>query len=423
MNTWLTVFIIILLVMCSAFFSSTETAYSSANKIRLKNYADNGNKKAKKAYKIAENYDKALATLLVGNNIVNIAASALATILFVSFLGEANGTLTSTVILTVIVLIFGEVLPKNIAIENSERMCMDSANILYLLMVILTPITSILLKLNSFVKRIASKDENKEPTVTEDELKYIVESIEEQGVLEEQESDLVQSALEFDEKTVYDILTPRVDIIAININDKQENIKKIIMTERYSRIPIYKDNIDNIIGILHTRDYLEQLLKTDFPNLNQLIQPAHFIYRSKKLSSLLADFKHRRLHIAVVTDDYGGTLGIVTMEDLLEQLVGDIWDEDEEIENKYKKIDDNKFEIIGDMSIVDMLDLISKDNKYIETDSKTVGGWVIEQIGDIPNKNDTFIYRELTITIDEVEDQRVNKVIILFAQNKSTQDI
>ncbi len=422
MNTWLIALIIILLVMCSAFFSSAETAYSSASKIRLKNYADNGNKKAKKAYKIAENYDKALATLLVGNNIVNIAASALATLLFVSFLGEANGTLMSTIILTIIVLIFGEVLPKNIAIENSEKMCMNSANILYFLMIILTPITLVLLKLNSFVKHIASNDSDKEPTVTEDELKYIVESIEEEGVLEEQESNLVQSALEFDEKTVYDILTPRVDMIALNINDDQQNIKEIIMNERYSRIPIYRDNIDNIIGILHTRDYLEQLLKEDFPDLNQLIQPAHFIYRSKKLSSLLADFKHRRLHIAVVTDDYGGTLGIVTMEDLLEQLVGDIWDEDEEIENKYKKIDDNKFEIIGDMNIADMLDLIVKDSKYIVTDSKTVGGWVIEQIGDIPNKNDQFIYNELTITIDDVEDQRVNKVTVFFDPNKNSQD-
>ena len=420
MDTWLTALIIILLVMCSAFFSSTETAYSSASKIRLKNYAENGNKKAAKAYKIAENYDKALATLLVGNNIVNIAASALATILFVSFLGEANGTLASTVILTIIVLIFGEVLPKNIAIENSEKMCMDSANILYFLMVILTPITLLLLKLNSLVKNIASKDKDKEPTVTEDELKYIVESIEEQGVLEEQESNLVQSALDFDEKTVYDILTPRVDIIALNINDTQENIKKIILTERYSRIPVYKDNIDNIIGILHTRDYLEQLLEMDFPDLNKLIQPAHFIYRSKKLSSLLSDFKHRRLHIAIVTDDYGGTLGIVTMEDLLEQIVGDIWDEDEEIENKYKKIDDNKFEIIGDMNITDMLDLISKDSKYIVTDSKTVGGWVIEQMGNIPNKNDKFIYRDITIIIDDIEDKRVNKITVSFNSDKNT---
>ena len=409
MNPWLIAGIIILLVMCSAFFSSTETAYSSVSKIRLKNYADNGNKKAKRAYEIAESYDKALATLLVGNNIVNILASSLATILFVSFLGEANGTLASTVVLTVVVLIFGEVMPKNIAIENSEKMCMSSATALYILMVVLT--TFILLKLNAVVKNIARKD-NKEPTVTEDELKYIVESIEKEGVLEEQESDLVQSALEFDEKTAYDILTPRVDMTAIDIEDEPEKIKQTILKERYSRIPVYKNNVDNIIGVLHTRDYLEKLLQEEYPDITKLIQSVYFIYRSKKLSSLLADFKYKRLHMAVVTDDYGGTMGIVTMEDLLEQLVGDIWDEDEEVKNKFKKINDNEYEIAGDMNISDMLDLIDKDVRYIDTDSKSVGGWVVEMIGDIPAKNDTFHYKDMTVTVKDVEEQRINIVAV-----------
>ena len=410
MNPWLIAGIIILLVMCSAFFSSTETAYSSVSKIRLKNYADNGNKKAKRAYEIVENYDKALATLLVGNNIVNIAASSLATLLFVSFWGETNGTLASTVILTIVVLIFGEVLPKNIAIENSEKMCMNSSGMLYTLMVLLTPITFLLLKLNNIAKNIASNDNEKEPTVTEDELKYIVESIEEEGVLEEQESNLVQSALEFDEKTVYDILTPRVDMTAIDIEDDPNKIKEIILTERYSRIPVYKNNVDNIIGVLHTRDYLEKLLKEEYPDITKLIQSVYFIYRSKKLSSLLADFKHKCLHMAIVTDDYGGTMGIVTMEDLLEQLVGDIWDEDEEVESKFKKIGNNEYEIAGDMNISDMLDLFEKDMKYIDTDSKSVGGWIIEQIGDIPVKDDTFEYKELSVKVDNVEDQRINTV-------------
>ena len=423
MNAWLIAGIIILLVMCSAFFSSTETAYSSVSKIRLKNYADNGNKKAKRAYDIAENYEKALATLLVGNNIVNILASALATILFVSFLGEANGTLASTVVLTVVVLIFGEVLPKNIAIENSEKMCMNSAMVLYILMVLLTPVTFILLKLNKVAKNIASNDNEKEPTVTEDELKYIVESIEEQGVLEEQESDLVQSALEFDEKTAYDILTPRVDMTAIDIEDDPDKIKQIILTERYSRIPVYKKNVDNIIGVLHTRDYLEQLLKVEYPDITKLIQSVYFIYRSKKLSSLLADFKHKRLHMAIVTDDYGGTMGIVTMEDLLEQLVGDIWDEDEEVENKFKKIADNKYEIAGDMNISDMLDLIDKDVKYIDTDSKSVGGWVIEQIGDIPIQNDKFTYKDLIVMVNDIEDQRINSVTIILGTAENNKNL
>ena len=413
LDPWLLSGIIVLLVLLSAFFSSTETAYSSVNLVRLKSYADSGNKQAKKAYRISEHYDKALSTILVGNNIVNIAASALATLLFVSFFGETNGTILSTVILTIVILIFGEVLPKNMAKENSEKVAMAFSTPLYILMVLFTPVTFLLLKLSALAKRIASKGRTeKEPTVTEDELKFIVESIEDEGVLEEQESELVQSALDFDEKTAADILTPRVDLTAIDIDAPPEKIKEIVLKERYSRIPVYRESIDNIFGILHTRDYLEALLRTNEPVLDDLIQPAFFIYRSKTLPSILADFKYKRLHIAVVTDDYGGTLGIVTMEDLLEQLVGEIWDEDEEIERKINKLSDTKFEISGDLHIYEMLDLFNKDAKTITTESKSVGGWVTEQLGDIPHEGSKFVYEDLEITVNEVEDNRINKVTV-----------
>ncbi len=413
MNPLILSAVIVLLVMCSAFFSSTETAYSSVSRIRLKSYAESGNKQAIRAYRISENYDKALSTILVGNNIVNIAASSLATILFVSFCGEANGTILSTVVLTIVILIFGEVMPKNFAKENSEKMAMSSSGILHFLMILFTPVTFLLLKLSNLAKKIASRGEDKrEPTVTEDELKYIVESIEDEGVLEEQESELVQSALAFDEKTAYDILTPRVDLTAIDEQDSAEKIKAIILSERYSRIPVYRESVDNIIGILHTRDYLEALLTTDEPVLENLLQPAYFIYRSKKLSSILADFKYKRLHIAVVTDDYGGTLGIVTMEDLLEQLVGDIWDEDEEIRRKYQKLSDTQYELSGDLHISEMLELLDKDTKYLDTESKSVGGWVIEQLGDIPKNGECFTYEDLKVTVNAVEDNRVTSVTI-----------
>ena len=418
MNPWILGVIIILLVMCSAFFSSAETAYSSVSKIRLKNYADNGNKKAKKALYIAEHYDKALSTILVGNNIVNIAASSLATLFFVSFMDDAAGTLVSTIVLTIVVLIFGEVMPKNIAKQNSESLCMRFGGALYVIMVIMTPVTFLLLKLTSFVQKRASKSKKKEPSVTEDELKYIVESIEEEGVLEEQESELVQSALEFDEKTVYDVLTPRVDMITIDIEGDPKKIRETVLKERFSRIPVYQGNIDNIIGVLHTRDYLECMLSNDYPDIRELIQPAYFIYRSKKLSSLLADFRYKQVHIAIVTDEYGGTLGMVTMEDLLEQLVGEIWDEDEEIEKKYKKISDNKYELDADMNIDDMLELIDEDEKYIKTDSKSVGGWVIEQVGDIPDKGTQFRYRGLLMTVKDVVEQRINSVIMEYTPDK-----
>ena len=418
MNPWILGVIIILLVMCSAFFSSAETAYSSVSKIRLKNYADNGNKKAKKALYIAEHYDKALSTILIGNNIVNIAASSLATLFFVSFMDDAAGTLVSTIVLTIVVLIFGEVMPKNIAKQNSESLCMRFGGALYVIMVIMTPVTFLLLKLTSFVQKRASKSKKKEPSVTEDELKYIVESIEEEGVLEEQESELVQSALEFDEKTVYDVLTPRVDMITIDIEGDPKKIRETVLRERFSRIPVYQGNIDNIIGVLHTRDYLECMLSNDYPDIRELIQPAYFIYRSKGLSSLLADFRYKQVHIAIVTDEYGGTLGMVTMEDLLEQLVGEIWDEDEEIEKKYKKISENKYELDADMDIDDMLELIDEDEKYIKTDSKSVGGWVIEQVGDIPDKGTQFRYRGLLMTVKDVVEQRINSVIMEYTPDK-----
>lgn len=425
MDPWSTIAICVVLIFLSAFFSSTETAFSSVSKIRLKNLADNGNKKAKTALYVAEHYSKALSTILVGNNIVNIANSSLATVFFVNLVGEAQGTVLSTVVITVVVLIFGEVFPKNFAINNSEKICMTFAPILKFLMVIFTPISVVLMGINKLYEKIAKKDSISEPSVTEDELKYIIESIEEEGVLEQQESELVQSALEFDEKTAEEILTPRVDMVAIDIDDSVEEITELVLKERYSRIPVYRDNIDKIIGVLHTRDYLEALINShEKPNIEAMLQPAHFIYKTKKLSALLADFKYNKIHLAVVTDDYGGILGIVTMEDLLEQIVGEIWDEDEEEERLFLKISDNKYEVSGDMSISDMLELFDKPSKYIETDSNSVGGWALEQLSDIPESGESFTYKELEINIREVIDQRILSMIIVYkpSENQENQE-
>lgn len=423
MDPWLTIAVCVVLIMLSAFFSSTETAFSSVSKVRLKNLADNGNKKAKTALYVSERYGKALSTVLVGNNIVNIANSALATVFFVNLFGEANGTVLCTIVMTIIVLIFGEVMPKNIAINNAERICMNFAPVLRFLMIILTPITAILMGINKIYEKVAKKDESAEPSVTEDELKYIIESIEEEGVLEEQESELVQSALEFDEKTVVEVITPRVDMVAIDIDDPIDEITELVLKERYSRIPVYKDNIDKIIGVLHTRDYLEALIENNgVPDIESMLQPAHFIYKTKKLSALLADFKYNKIHLAVVTDDYGGILGIVTMEDLLEQIVGDIWDEDEEEEKMFLKISDNKYEVSGDMSIPDMLDLFDKPARYIETDSNSVGGWALEQLTNIPESGEQFVYKEFEITVRKVMDQRILSLIIVYTPKENEEN-
>lgn len=423
MDPWSTIAICVVLLLLSAFFSSTETAFSSVSKIRLKNLADNGNKKAKTALYVAERYSKALTTILVGNNIVNIANSALATVFFVNIFGEAQGTVISTVVITIVVLIFGEVLPKNIAIDNAEKICITFAPALKFLMVLLTPLSIILMGINKLYKKLARNSNHQEPSVTEDELKYIIESIEEEGVLEQQESELVQSALEFDEKTAEEILTPRVDMVAIDIDDPVEEITELVLKERYSRIPVYRDNIDKIIGVLHTRDYLEALINNnEKPNIEAMLQPAHFIYKTKKLSALLADFKYNKIHLAVVTDDYGGILGIVTMEDLLEQIVGEIWDEDEEVEKMSLKISDNKYEVSGDMPISDMLELFDKPTKYIETESNSVGGWALEQLANIPEPGEQFTYKELEITIREVLDQRILSMIIVYTPSEAEED-
>lgn len=423
MDPWSTIAICVVLLLLSAFFSSTETAFSSVSKIRLKNLADNGNKKAKTALYVSERYSKALTTILVGNNIVNIANSALATVFFVNIFGEAQGTVISTVVITIVVLIFGEVLPKNIAIDNAEKICITFAPVLKFLMVLLTPLSIILMGINKLYKKLARNSNHQEPSVTEDELKYIIESIEEEGVLEQQESELVQSALEFDEKTAEEILTPRVDMVAIDIDDPVEEITELVLKERYSRIPVYRDNIDKIIGVLHTRDYLEALINNnEKPNIEAMLQPAHFIYKTKKLSALLADFKYNKIHLAVVTDDYGGILGIVTMEDLLEQIVGEIWDEDEEVEKMSLKISDNKYEVSGDMPISDMLELFDKPTKYIETESNSVGGWALEQLANIPEPGEQFTYKELEITIREVLDQRILSMIIVYTPSEAEED-
>lgn len=414
------VVIIILLVAASAFFSASETALSSASIVRLKNLANNGNKRAKITLKIAENFDRALSTILIGNNIVNISASSIATILCCDLFGS-SGALISTVSLTVIILIFGEIMPKSLAKENSENFAMFAAPALRFLLFITYPIVIFFLQMKKFVVKLVTSG-NDSPSVTEDELKYIIESIEEEGVLEEQESELVQSALEFDEKTVQAVLTPRVDMVAVDIKDNPQDILKIILEERYSRIPVYADTVDNIKGILHTRDFLENIINGKPIVMTELIKEPYFIFRTKKLSAALAEFKHKKLHIAVVTDDYGGTLGIITMEDLLEQLVGDIWDEDEEEEHRFTKINENSYEFAGDTSIDDLLDVFGLNFNYINADSNSIGGFMLENFGRVPQNNESFDYKELHITAIDVSEQRVNKVVVVYTPAKKEKD-
>lgn len=413
--------IIVLLIFCSAFFSCVETAFSCANTIRLKGYKDAGNKKAKRALHICDNYDKALIAILIGNNIVNLGCSSIATVLCINLFGNA-GAAVATGLTTLLVLTFGEITPKCFGKEKSDTIVMNTAPILTGIIYVLYPLIYVFIGIKTLALK-AANIKNSEPSVTEDELKYIIESIEEEGVLEEQESELVQSALEFDEKSAKDILTPRVDVTAIDINQSFEDIKKIVFEERYSRIPVYKGKIDNIIGVLHTRDFLEKLANGEKFSLEKIISPVYFVYKTKKLSAILNDFKKNKLHIAVVTDEYGGMLGIVTMEDLIEEIVGDIWDEDEEIESLYNKTNENMYVVNGDLELYELFELFDIDTRNLKVESVSVGGFVFENLGTIPKKGDSFVFKNLKFTVDEVAENRIISVKVeKIAENDDDND-
>ncbi|MGN0449174.1 MAG: CNNM domain-containing protein [Ruminococcus sp.] len=402
--------VIAILVLLSAFFSATETAFSFVNKIRIQHSVDNGNKKAKNALYVIENFDNALTTILICNNIVNLSCSSIATVLCLNLFGDM-GSAIATGATTLLVLTFGEVIPKCLAKEHCDAFTLKTAGLLRVLMFILKPFVFVFLKLKSLALKIAGGSEDS-PSVTENELKYIVESIEEEGVLEESESEMVRSALDFDEKTAEEILTPRVDVTFINISDSQEKIKDIIIENRYSRIPVYEETVDHIVGILHTRDYLESLADGKAPDLRDIMQTPYFVFRTQQLSKILNAFKRTKIHLAIVTDEYGGTLGIVTMEDLLEEIVGEIWDEDEEIEHNYYKIGRGEFLVNGDIELDDLLALFDMDEDAIESDSVTVGGFILEHAGTIPHKRQSIEADGFRFTVMEVKDQRIIRVVV-----------
>lgn len=401
--------VIVILIALSAFFSSIETAFSFVNKVRIQSYSDNGNKQADSVLYVISHFDNALTTILICNNVVNLSCSSLATVLCINLFGDI-GSAIATGVTTLFVLTFGEIVPKCLAKEHCDSFSLKTAGFLKVLMVVLKPLVFVFIKIKSLALHISGGKENS-PSVTENELKYIVESIEEEGVLEESESEMVRSALDFDDETAEEILTPRVDVTFISVDDSQEKIKDVIIENRYSRIPVYEETVDHIVGILHTRDYLESLADGKAANVREIMQPPYFVFRTQKLSKILSAFKRTKIHLAVVTDEYGGTLGIVTMEDLLEEIVGEIWDEDEEIEHNYYKIGKNEFLVNGDIELDDMLALFDMDENSIESDSVTVGGFILEHAGTIPHKRESIEAGGFRFTVMELKDQRIIRVV------------
>ena len=405
-----------LLILCSSFFSGIETAFSCVSTARLKNEESKGNKKAKNALFITENFDKALTTILIGNNVVNLGCSSLATVLCMNIFQNFAAAI-STGLTTILVLTFGEIIPKCIGKEKSEAVALNTAIILKGLMIVLTPLSFLFIAIKTGALKLLNI-RNDSPTVTEDELKYIIEHSENEGVLEEEESEMVQSALEFDEKSAFEVLTPRVDMLALDIDDDFETNKNKILTERYSRVPVYKENLDNILGILYTRDYLEELIDGKTPDIKLLINDAFFTYKSRKLSALMNDLRKNQVNMAIVTDEYGGTLGIVTMEDLIEEIVGEIYDEDEDIEKEYTKLRENCYFVSGDLEFDQLLELTDREDFDNDTESHTVGGFIFEHMGRIPKEGDKFEIDGLSFEVYKVEERRIISAIVKVDPSK-----
>jgi len=413
---------IVICLAFSAFFSGSEIAFASANKVRLKKAAEVGNKRAKTAYYISEHFDDALTTILIGNNLVNIAASSISTVIAISLMGE-SGTIVATIVMTIIILTFGEIAPKIIAKQQCDKFVLLVSFPLRFLIYILKPVIVVVVGFVNLVSKLWKKDNNNEPSITEEELVSIIESVEEEGVIDSERSDLLQSALEFSDISVEEILTPRTDMMAININDSMDSIIETVLESPYSRIPVYDDSIDNIIGILHMGRFFRKLVDNKEIDIRSILIDACFVHKTMKLPDLFDELKDRRLQMAIVTDEYGGTMGCITMEDILEELVGDIWDEADEIVNDFKIIDENTYEVSGDLSLRDFFDYVDIDDRDFESDYSTVGGWAMEMIDDIPSIGDTFKYKNLTIKVIELDGMRVTKLAVFVEKEEEESNV
>ncbi|MBQ8569081.1 MAG: HlyC/CorC family transporter [Oscillospiraceae bacterium] len=397
--------IIIFCVVMSAYFSATETAFSSINRIRVKNMADKGNKKAALVLKMSDNYDSMLSTILIGNNIVNILGASLATVLFVKLLGDESGPTVSTAVTTVIVLIFGEISPKSIAKESPESFAMFSAPLLNILMYILTPFNFLFRQWKKLLSLIfkGSADNG----ITEEELLSIVEEAEQDGGINEQEGMLIRSAMEFTEIEASEILTPRIDITAVPADADKEEIARIFAETAYSRLPVYENSIDHITGIIYHKDFHNMVYHTD-KDISNIIKPALFVPENKKIGILLKELQAKKSHIAVIVDEYGGTIGIVTLEDILEELVGEIWDEHDEITKDIEKASDRLYIVSGSANAEKVLSALEIDDD--DTEASTMSGWIMTKLGRIPEKNDSLEYKGFTVTVTETDGKRADKL-------------
>ncbi len=397
---------LIILVACSAFFSASETAFSSLNQIRLKSRAEEGDASAARVLAMAGKYDKLLSTILIGNNIVNIAAASIGTILFTRALGAERGATVSTIVLTIVVLIFGEVTPKSLAKEMPETVATMVSPVLNLLMLLFTPLTWLFSQWKRLLGHFIHSSE--EDTITEGELMTMVSEAENDGELTDRESELIRSAIEFDDVEVEEILTPRVDVIAVEDDLPLDEVAQTFAESGYSRLPVYHDTIDNIIGVVHEKDFYLARLKKE-TSLEELIKPTLYTTGSTQISQLLRTLREQHHHLAVVVDEYGGTEGIITLEDILEELVGEIWDEHDEVTEDFHKQSDGSWVVLGSASVDDLYETLGLPEDE-DIDSNTVNGLVQEKTGHLPKVGDRFTLGEYDGVVTRTAKRRVTEI-------------
>ena len=404
---------IIICVYLSSFFSGSEMSYSSCSRMRLESEMEEGSKKARIALYIVDHFDDALGAILIGNNLVNIACSSLGSVAVILITGTDGYAWVATVILTIAVIVFGETIPKITAKKGANNYAKKYAFIIRFLMIILKPLVLI------FVGLIALITAPMKGELIEDdsdgkveELQTIIETAEDEDVIDEEESELVQAAIEFPDVSASEAMTARVDVLAIDIEDTWDEIIATIAKSHYTRIPVYEGSIDHIIGVLHMNKFLKAIVDSDVVDIRALLMEPCYVYKTMKLPEVLAAFRKHRQHLAVVVDEYGGTLGIISMEDVLEQVVGDIWDETDTVEDEVTKKSESEYEIDGDMPISDFLDLMNIREENFDFESETVGGWTIESFGRFPQAGESFRYADFTVTVLAMNELRVERVLV-----------
>lgn len=395
---------LVALVAMSGYFSATETAFTSLNRIRLKNKADNGDRRAARTLELAEDYDRLLSTILIGNNIVNNVATTIGAVLFIHLIDEVTGPTVSAIVLTVVILIFGEVSPKSLAKESPERFAMFATPLLGVLRTVLTPLNFLFTQWKRLLSKVFRK--SADGGITEEELVTLVDQAESEGGLDQHESRLIRAAIEFHDLEVEEILTPRVDIVAVEDTDSMEEIAKIFAENGYSRLPVYHEDIDNIIGVIHEKDFHAARYR-GLTSVKEMLGPMLYTTGNTKISELLRILQREKAHMVIVVDEYGGTEGLVTLEDIVEELVGEIWDEHDEVIEEFKKQEDGSYLISCSADLTDLFDLFKIKG---ECDSNTISGWVMEQIGRVPEEGDRFVSDGLDVTVTKVDHRRVLEI-------------